>query len=406
MKGSLFSSLFFICLFGFGQEDYKLPLGEFSWQQKNSFGGGPRDDGSTFVIDGKGYYGCGADFGFQIRNDWWSYNLERDTWSEVANLPDRPRQYALGFNSASNGFLVSGILDDGQYSSQCFKYAPLTNEWVQLSDAPFEERAKSAGFRIGSTYYLGGGVSDSSIYNDFWAFDLDTEKWRLIGSLPFSGRYDMIGFSYLNFGYLGLGANSHETFRELWRFDLSREQWELISQFPGMATTYSCAIAESGGAVVFGGMNDSGGLVSEVYHYSAYHNIWTKLDSIPSGKLRGIEGFVLDNHMVIIGGLAKNFTRLSTVQALQFAASRLNSNLIIWPIPARSEVSFQCISNSLNLVGLVEIIDSKGTLILSKQVVNLTKVNTVKLDDLENGIYYLRIVSESEIFVRSIVVSN
>lgn len=406
MARGLFSILTILSVSGYCQEDFKLPVHSVQWNIEVPFAAGPRDDGSTFVIDGVGYYGCGADFDFRVRNDWWKFDPILQSWVEVASLPASPRQYALGFNSNDFGYLVSGLLDDGTFTSDMFIYDPQSDKWEELLKAPFTPRAKAAGFYIGTKYYLAGGISDSLILNDFWMFDTEKEAWFDLGELPFSARFDMIGFSNRSLGFFGLGVDSTGGFNELWCYDSDKLIWKMASAYPGASSSFSCAIAEPGGAFIIGGMNQDEDMLSECYHYSVFNDRWTKMDTIPKGRLRGIEGFRIENRVYLVGGLAKSFTRLDVVQSLQFSESRIAPQLYVWPTPCRSTISVYYNSALSDDWKFITVFDANGIQQKNYSVTKHTDVISLNVEDLSNGKYYLRVTAESGVKVASFVVTN
>ncbi|MEZ4722579.1 MAG: kelch repeat-containing protein, partial [Flavobacteriales bacterium] len=364
-----------------------------------------RDDGSTFALDGKGYYGCGADINFKTTSDWWSYEAQFDSWEQVAAIPGRSRQYASAFASDEFGYLIGGILDAGSFSNQVFKYDPKTNSWEELEAAPFEGRAKATGFRLGDYYYFGTGISDSVILNDFWQFNWKSETWRQLDSLPFSPHFDMIAFSAKSKGYLLLGEDFVGKYQSVWQFDPISESWTQLMDYPGLARTYASAVAEPGGAVVAGGMDVSGNLLSESYHFDVGTLEWKRLPDLTLGKGRGLEGFRIGSSIYFVGGLTENFTRLNAVQRLRYNDERNAFDFEIWPIPARDELWISC-ELGLNRTLTIEIYGFNGQIETTLRLYNSSQLKNIDVRGLPNGLHLMKLYGDDLLVVKRFMVLN
>ena len=221
--------LWIVCIHIVFNVSAQPPVG---WEFIGEFPGGARDDGSTFVIENKGYYCCGSDLGFTLRNDCFRYNINTNQWSQVASIPSNPRQYASGFSYDSLGFVFGGIIDSGDFVSDLWIYNSHLDSWT-VASTPLEGRAKASALRLGKYAYIFGGVNDSLIFGDLWRLDIQIMQWKRIDSLPMGPRFDMVSECRNGVGYCGLGQDSNHLYRDFWVFESQQETWQSLDSFPG-----------------------------------------------------------------------------------------------------------------------------------------------------------------------------
>jgi hypothetical protein len=83
---------------------------------------------------------------------------------------------------------------------------------------------------------------------------------------------------------------------------------------------------------------------------------------------------------------------------------RLNDNLVaewglsLFPVPASSELNVK-INRNANL----EVLSLDGKLVMSNVNLSFQGINTLDLQDLQNGIYLVRVISEGSVFSKKIV---
>ena len=350
-----------------------------------SFSGGPRDDGSAFTINDKGYYGLGNDLYFQVRKDMWCFDPMTKNWTEVASIPTNARQYSLGFNSSDHGFVLGGILDVGDFTNELLVYDPSSNTW-EVFQAPFEARAKMAGFRIGHNFYCGGGVSDSLVHSDFWKFDMHSLTWEKMDDLPFEPRFDMVGFQSNGIGWMGLGQDTNSHLKNIWSYDPASGNWKAIGDFPGQSRSYIAVSETNFGVIFFGGQDENTKLTNEVYLLNTANMDWSLVSDSPSISLRGSKGFTIDQTSYFVGGLTENYTRIDSVFKIQNPLTfQFDNWLHVWPNPSRELVSYYYDQTDLQDCSLL-IYDCTGTII---QVPHNN--NQFDFSDQENGIYTLEL---------------
>ena len=75
--------------------------------------------------------------------------------------------------------------------------------------------------------------------------------------------------------------------------------------------------------------------------------------------------------------------------------------LTLFPVPASSELSIK-INRDANL----EVLSLDGKLVLSNINLSFQGINTLNLQDLQNGIYLVRVISEGSVFSKKIVIAK
>jgi N-acetylneuraminic acid mutarotase len=146
------------------------------WTQKADFPGGKRASTISFNINNKGFIGAGyEDYTLLyelLLNDFWKYNQENDSWSEVSKYP------RVISGSASTVFKGEAYVAFGRLHSQekmdnkIFKYNEQNDEWTRIQDFP------------GSVDLGGSGGSVTTIKNDIFFSHSDHENlWSFNGNI-------------------------------------------------------------------------------------------------------------------------------------------------------------------------------------------------------------------------------
>lgn len=144
-----------------------------TWTQKNSFPGISRDDGVGFSLNGKGFAGTGRLVNFAYANDFWQYNPSLDAWSQVADLPGQPRQYAVAFTINQLAYVVGGT--NANVLNDVWQFDEVANQWSQKNNFPGSPRFGAVAFVIANHAFMGTGRNGSNYFNDFWQYEPSTD---------------------------------------------------------------------------------------------------------------------------------------------------------------------------------------------------------------------------------------
>lgn len=149
-----------------------------SWNQLADLPGPTRHHPFYFAAGGYVYAGLGH--GASIYKDWYRWDLESETWDQMDDLPAQARVAGTQLNIDDRGFILSG---DGQDHStmptgEFWEYDYQTDTWTELPPHPGVSRWAPGSFAIGNTVYFTSGEirpgnPNAGLKNDLWSFDLD-----------------------------------------------------------------------------------------------------------------------------------------------------------------------------------------------------------------------------------------
>ncbi len=262
---------------------------EDSWAQETNFAGSARFGAASFSIGNKGYYGMG----FNNRSDFWSYDQETGTWTQIANSLSAT-YYAVGFSGLGKGYVTHG--HNG--SKNLLIYDPETNVWSFGTDIPYSARGSFA-FTIGNFAYVGTG----SGVNQFYEYDMLNNRWKQRANFPKTMDFGT-AFSVGQNGYAGYGSitlSGTTGVPEYYKYDPITNDWTQITS-PPFAAEGEAALAFAIGKFGYVGLGSSG--TSDVFAYNTANNTWTKVKGIGKGNdytntyTIGNKGYMTDGNRV------------------------------------------------------------------------------------------------------------
>ena len=197
------------------------------WEPKQNlpFTGEGRWWMTGFAIGDKGYAGVGWD-GRNLRQEFYEYDSQQDSWTRMQDFPGEGRQYAIGFSLNGKGYLGFGFGDNG-YKGDLWSYDPQTNTWEEIQNVPISPRKGPAVFIIDNQAYIGlGQTSTFSFRDDFYRFDpLATQPWDTLQRFLGEPRSDAIAFAIDGKGYIGTGTSRNiAAHQDFWSYDPNSEQ--------------------------------------------------------------------------------------------------------------------------------------------------------------------------------------
>jgi N-acetylneuraminic acid mutarotase len=163
-----------------------------SWRQLTDLPGPTRHHPYMFSVNGDVYTGLGH--GAIIYRDWYKWDISSETWTQMNDLPAQGRVAGTQFSIGDRGFILSGDGDDhgSMPTGEFWEYDFQTDSWTELPPHPGVSRWAPGSFTIGNVVYFGAGEiyhgnPDPGHKNDLWCFDLD-----MISSLSENNYLDNI----------------------------------------------------------------------------------------------------------------------------------------------------------------------------------------------------------------------
>jgi len=188
-----------------------------------------RDNASGFAIQNLGYICCGSfgvEGGFEMRQDFWRYDPNQDSWSQLPNFPGEPRQFAMSFENENYGYVIGGQ-NSNTFFNDMWRFDPLNEVWQEMAPFPGAARAAGSIFTANGFAYLGTGRDNTEVFKDFWKYDIENDQWTQLSDFPGGLRFETNAFFQNGKGFLGLGRNENFEFQnDIWTFDLLNEIWQ------------------------------------------------------------------------------------------------------------------------------------------------------------------------------------
>lgn len=175
---------------GFGNNDIDGNLNDWweyniatdTWRQLPDLPGPKRHHPYMFSADGDVYtgFGHGSGSGTNVYNDWYRWNIDSESWTQLNNLPAEGRVAGTQFSIGDRGFVLSGDGEDhgSMPTGEFWEYDHLTDTWTSLPPHPGVSRWAPGSFTIGNVvYFMAGevrsGNPNAGLKKDLWSFDLN-----------------------------------------------------------------------------------------------------------------------------------------------------------------------------------------------------------------------------------------
>lgn len=193
-----------------------------NWVELSDFDGIPRTDAVGLTIGTKAYIGTGYD-GEERHNDFWEYDITRNTWTQKADLPGVARNGAVGFGTDTKGYIGTGF-DGKNRLKDFYEYDPVGNAWTRKADFAGVERYGAIAMSINNKGYVGTGYSGNYL-KDIWEYDPAGDIWTQKASVGGSKRRDAACFVISGKGYVVTGIDNGEYLTDFWQYDPGTDTW-------------------------------------------------------------------------------------------------------------------------------------------------------------------------------------
>ncbi|MDB5120021.1 MAG: type sorting protein [Sphingobacteriales bacterium] len=243
--------------------------------------------GVHFTINGMVYMGFGG-VEAHLDNTFWQYNPTTDTWTQKAGKGGLGFSDMASFSANNKGYSVTGGLgnESDHYSDEVFEYDPLTNVWTQKANFPGGPRQFAKGFNVGSKGYLSGGIFYDRTeqvltrYNDLWEYNPASDCWtKKVDSLGFWWQGS---FSLGRFIYFIPDEESHVFLQ----YNPASNKFIKKANFPGVVRSWGLGLAiGEKGYYGLGNIHDISGVryLNDFWEYNPSADQWLRMPDFPGG---------------------------------------------------------------------------------------------------------------------------
>ncbi len=277
-----------------------------NWMHKVDFKGVARSEAVSFSINDTAFVGTGYD-GTNRLKDFFSYDADKNTWTQRASLPDAApgRMSGVAFAVNGKGYTGTGTNGIDKYND-FYEYDPGTNAWTAITSFPGTARYDAVGFAVSGNGYVATGY-DGNWLNDSWQYNPNTKAWSNQGDVPNSKRSAAVAFVIGDSAYIVTGSSNTQTVNEMSRLDGKNVTWALKRPITNVSDDsydddYTSIAGTNGTAFV---MNNKGYLVTTantVWEYDPVQDLWTLKQPLEGSSRSGAVGFTLKNRGFITTG--------------------------------------------------------------------------------------------------------
>ncbi len=170
---------------------------------------------------GTGKFGGGSSY----ENRFAFFDGTAQHWNVIAALPAPGRQFAKGFSIGRSGFVGLGRLANGTFATDFWRYDTETDSWTQIADFPGTHSTAAVAFGIAGHGYISTG-------EEIWQYDPIMDQWTRKNDFPGGYRVNHTVIQTEDRVIIGLGSGlGVSSYNDLWEYDPSSDSWERIQDF-------------------------------------------------------------------------------------------------------------------------------------------------------------------------------
>lgn len=143
------------------------------------------------------------------------------------------------------------------------------------------------------------------------------QLWEQIDDFPSSARDDGTSFTIDGRAICGTGRDAGFNLTgDFALFNASTQQWSVMNPMPSATERqYATALTHGGYGYLFGGIDSQGGYYSDLWVYVPFNDDWIDLGSAPFEGRSGMQSFVIQDTIYIVGGRTANSSAINEVWA-------------------------------------------------------------------------------------------
>jgi hypothetical protein len=277
---------------------------------RTQFGMAAAPDGTMYVLGGHA-----DESGAAALADLWSLK-PGGRWRRFETSGDGPPPLIephLAVDRLGRLYEFGGIVDDGSPVDHLYRLESAEGQWTDLTDSivgPRPPARQDHGFAydpIGDQLYVfGGDAGDGHQLNDFWRYDVATNRWtdmteasgaeEILPRELYNVTYDGHGHLYLFGGTIDGGDSYARRLNDFWRYDIDAGRWRDLTLSSGSARVpgrhyYGQAADADGNFYVIGGYitpesnEEAAESSSDFWAYVAATNSWVNLTPLAAPLL-------------------------------------------------------------------------------------------------------------------------
>lgn len=253
--------------FQFKKDMWKFDPSSYSWELVTDDFPIEINNGASFVIGEKAYFGFGSSNSFT--SDIYSYNFSNQNFELDHSFPETPNTSGVildpvCFEYDGFGYLI-GRGQSNWNSKKMWKFDPMTQEWETIGNYACAGNAGMFHVILDERLIIGMGNENGYTFfdnrPDIWEYDLVNNSWSQKNDFPGVPRRDGISFTHNGKGYFGFGSQADpltgesKFFSDLWEYDLDEDSWEKILDMP-VPNKQELFAFKIGNSLFFGGGNN------------------------------------------------------------------------------------------------------------------------------------------------------
>lgn len=195
-----------------------------SWEKLAGFPGGDTDGAFSFVMNDKIYVGSGYSY-LTMRNYFWCYYPDDNRWVRLNDLPGDSRFGPIGCSDGEKAYYGSGF--KAVNMNDWWEYDMVKDTWRERRNMP-GKRVQGTALTVGNRFFVSAGryfngkynlINPGKLYNDILEYEPARNRWHNRGEIPGGPRENAVSFVIGNKAYIGFGENDEGVLNDLWCFE-------------------------------------------------------------------------------------------------------------------------------------------------------------------------------------------
>ena len=174
---------------------WEYDINNDSWTQLASFPSDGRIHPAMVLVANRVYMGMGNNSSGNL-DDWWEYNIDTDEWIQHADFPHGERHHPFYFDIGDYAYVGFGhgnsINNSYNIYSDFYRYQHETDSWTEIAAFPAEGRVAGTQFSFNGKGYVLSGDGDNHSYMEcgqFWEYNPEIDNWTQLESHPGYSRW-------------------------------------------------------------------------------------------------------------------------------------------------------------------------------------------------------------------------